>query len=65
MNLKDMVEYRAFDFQIVICPICGFETLDRNWICECCGWEYDGKTKDDDYSSANGMTVKNYRDKYL
>ena len=51
--------------KIITCPICGEETLNCHWICENCGWEYDGVTAENDYSSANKSTVKNYRTEYL
>lgn len=61
INLRETVEYKECGFQLVKCPVCGNETLDSYFICPCCNWEYDGKTQEDDYSSANGMTVKEYR----
>ena len=65
MDLKNTDEYKKLGYSIVDCPICGEETLDSHWICENCGWEYDGVTAENDYSSANKSTVKNYRTEYL
>lgn len=64
MDLKDTEEYRECGFKIVRCPVCGHETLDFYWICEHCGWEYDGIIDEDTDSSANGMSVREYRQKY-
>ena len=58
MEIRDTEEYKTYGFGIVTCPICGNETLDNYYICPHCNWEYDGKTEDDEYSSANGDTVK-------
>ena len=65
INLRETVEYKNCGFKIVKCPICGQETLDSYFICPHCSWEYDGKIQDTEYSSANGMTVKEYRESYL
>ena len=62
INLRETVEYKECGFQLVRCPVCGKETLDSYFICPHCKWEYDGRTQDDEYSSANEMTVKEYRD---
>ena len=35
--------------------------LDNHYICPTCGWEYDGTVVDSDYSSANSMSIKEYR----
>lgn len=64
MDLRDTAEYKEFGCKIVICPICGNETLDNFCICEHCYWEYDGTTENNEYSSANGMTVEEYKIKY-
>lgn len=65
MDLKNTDEYKKLGYSIITCPICGEETLDCYWICQNCGWEYDGVTAENDYSSANKSTVKNYRTEYL
>lgn len=65
MNIRDTVEYKSGDFHIVTCPICGNETLDMYWICECCGWEYDYTADEDEKSSSNGMTIREYRAEYF
>ncbi len=51
-------------YTVVTCPVCGKKTLDYYYVCEECGWEYDGRS-DDEYSSANKTTLKEYRNAYL
>ena len=63
-ELKETEEFKKYGFTIVKCPICGEPTLDRFWVCDNCGWEFDGAIFPDQYSSANGCTVKDYIDKY-
>lgn len=65
MNIRDTVEYKSGDFHIVTCPICGNETLDMYWICECCGWEYDYTADENEESTSNGMTIREYRSEYF
>ena len=62
--MKDSVEVNEFGFKTVICPICGNQTLDSHYICSHCKWEYDGTVNDNDYSSANGCTVGEYKIKF-
>lgn len=64
LNLRETEEYKSGMCSIVICPVCGKETLDMYHICEECGWEYDHTTDENDVSSANGMTLKEYREMY-
>ena len=59
--LKETPEYKEFGYHIVICPVCGSITLDYNYICANCGWEYDGVTEDTKYSEVNQHTVADYR----
>ena len=54
-------EYLELGFRIVTCPVCGKETLNDYFICPGCGWEYDGTTEEDVYSSCNEATVADYR----
>lgn len=61
IDLRATQEYREFDFRIVKCPVCGQETLDSYWICRNCGWEYDGTTEENEYSSCNKATIAEYR----
>lgn len=63
-ELKKTDEFRKYGFTIVKCPVCGEPTLDRFWVCDNCGWEFDGAVFPDQYSSANGCTVEEYRNKY-
>ena len=63
IDVRQTKEFLEYGFQIVTCPICQNETLDDFFMCQHCGWEYDGTTEDSDYSSANKATVGEYRDK--
>ncbi len=63
-DIRKTVEYLEYGFKVVTCPICENETLDDFFICQHCGWEYDGCIKEDDCSSANKATVAEYRAKY-
>lgn len=58
-------EYRELGFQIINCPVCGKETLNDHFICPNCGWEYDGITEGNQYSSCNRATVADYRNHNL
>lgn len=60
-DLRATREYRELGFNIVKCPVCEKETLDDCFICPTCGWEYDGTTEEDVYSSCNQATVAEYR----
>ena len=60
-KLKATEEHRGFGFRIVDCPACGKETLDGHFICPNCGWEYDGITEENEYSSCNKATIADYR----
>lgn len=63
-ELKETEEFKKYGYTIVKCPICGQPTLDMFWICDRCGWEFDGAVFPDQYSSANGCTVRDYTNKY-
>lgn len=63
MDLKETDEFKEYGFQVVNCPVCGRETLDSNWVCDYCGWEYDGTLDEDSYSSANKATIREYRNR--
>lgn len=64
IDLRKTKEFLDYGFKIVTCPICENEILDDFFICQHCGWEYDGTTKYEDYSAANMATVAEYRSKY-
>lgn len=64
-DLRSTQEYRELGFQIVNCPVCGEETLDSHWICQYCGWEYDGTKEGNTYSSCNKATIADYRKRNL
>lgn len=64
-DLRATREYREWGYTIVKCPVCGWETLDNHWICENCGWEYDGTTEEHAYSACNKATLAQYRKDYL
>lgn len=62
INLNETVEYKEFGFQIIKCPVCQKDTLDNNYICPTCGWEYDGLIDNKEESIANdGLTIVPYR----
>lgn len=65
MDIRNTKEYKSGNFHIVTCPICKNETLDMHFICEHCGWEYDYTSDENEESSANGMTIREYRAAYL
>lgn len=60
-DLRSTPEYRELGYQIVKCPVCGEETLDHYFICPTCGWEYDGTTEENEYSSCNRTTIAAHR----
>ncbi len=61
MEIRETKEYQELGYAVVTCPVCGRETLDSYWICEHCGWEYDGTTEETLFSAANGTTIREYR----
>lgn len=61
LDLRETDEFKEYGFQVVNCPVCGRETLDSYWVCDYCGWEYDGIWDEDSYSSANKATIREYR----
>lgn len=66
MDINEILKNEPEDlYNIVKCPICGIQTLDNYFICPLCGWEYDGKVLDEEYSEANKSTVKEYRNEHL
>jgi hypothetical protein len=46
------------------CPVCGRGGLEPYDICTVCGWESD-EYNEDEFSFANGTTLKNYRNTYF
>lgn len=65
IDLRSTQEYRELGYRIVICPVCGNETLDSYWICQHCGWEYDDTTDENIYSSCNKATIAEYKSSLL
>ena len=63
-HLRNTPEYKSGMYKIVTCPVCGMATMDSNWICRHCGWEYDGIEGESKISDTNGMTLKEYRALY-
>ena len=64
INVREVEDFFVGGYEVVRCPICKCETLDSYWICEECGWEYDGCKKGEEYSTVNNATVKEYRAEY-
>ena len=60
INIRETVEFKEFGFKVVKCPCCGEETLDNFWVCENCGWEYDGITEKNIFSNVNNSTINDY-----
>lgn len=65
IDLWSTQEYQELGYRIVICPVCGNETLDSYWICQYCGWEYDDTTDENIYSSCNKATIAEYKSSLL
>ena len=62
MNIRETREFLEFGFNVVICPVCGEETLDNNFICPHCGWEHDENVQTlDQISSANESSIDDYK----
>lgn len=53
-----------YDYRIVRCPICGKYTLNSYHICENCGWEHEPMKNDYIESSANHMSIYEYRKRF-
>jgi len=59
---QDIIDEQiASGYQLTVCPVCGNETFDDYSICPHCGWEQDGTVDLDQYSSANGSSIHEYR----
>ena len=65
MDLTETIEYKELGYKIVKCPVCGEDTLNSHWICENCGWEYDGILYEGIHSTCNGTTIKQARARLL
>lgn len=61
---RNTEEYQELHFPIVICPVCGSETLGMYWICDRCGWEWDGTVEEGEFSDANNMTLAEYKQQW-
>ena len=60
----DLKEDSSYKF--TICPVCGCLTLNGYYICDICGWEYDGTVMERERSIFNSnLSVKSYRKKFL
>ena len=55
--IKHIVVYK---YKVVKCPVCGKLTLNNNYICSNCKWEYDG-TVGNEYSFCNDSTIEEYK----
>lgn len=61
-QLMETYEFKNCGYKIVKCPVCGNDTLDSYWICDNCGWEYDGTMDERIYSDCNHTTIEQYRE---
>lgn len=53
-------------YNFVICPVCGCLALDGYYVCDICGWEFDGTLMDKEKSLANRrMSIRGYRKNFL
>ncbi len=59
-DVRNTPEFKEYEYSLVMCPVCGHLTLDNYYVCDTCGWEYDG-SKGNEYSSANGTSAEAYR----
>ena len=52
--------------KIVKCQVCGKWGLDNGWVCTNCGWiqDYGLKSRDDDLSLYNNMSIAEYERYY-
>ena len=71
LPFKNLDKYEVGDFidefitySVVECPVCGNKTLDSWYVCPHCGWEYDYTSNYDEYSDANGSTLREYIEAY-
>lgn len=53
-----------YDYKIVVCPICNRYMLDSYTICSGCNWEYEELLDENEESSANHMSINEYRKMY-
>ena len=65
MNSRLAEDLKSGIYSVVKCPCCGEDTLDMNYICPNCKWEYDGIPSEDMKSYCNGgKTLKEYRESF-
>lgn len=66
MFRRDCDPKESNSYRYTICPICGCLTLNGYYVCDICGWEYDGTVMEKEKSIFNNnLTVKRYRKKFL
>lgn len=63
-EIGEYIDTDGGGYTIVQCPVCGAKTLSNWWVCQHCGWEYDYTPNYDEYSDANGATLKEYIEAY-
>lgn len=60
-NIKESKSYKY-----TICPVCGCLTLNGYYVCDICGWEYDGTVMENEKSIFNNnLSVKKYRKNFI
>lgn len=64
IRLKDTVKYRDPIFPLATCPVCGEDAIPEDWICDRCGWQYDGTSENGAFSELNGMTLGEYKQRW-
>lgn len=53
-------------YKYAICPVCGCLTLNGYYVCDICGWEFDGTLMEKEKSTANNhLSIKKYRKLFL
>ncbi len=57
LSVNIINEQLSQGYRRITCPSCGNETFDDHFVCPHCGWEYDGITNKNQYSSCNKSTI--------
>lgn len=61
-----LIPYSDDRAHMILCPVCGCVSFDDNYVCDICGWEFDGVYFDNERVPVNfGMSQKRWREKFL